>query len=331
MKLQLKKVSKFLLLLTLTQLNSLSSFAQANISPSFPSKSINFIVPYTTGTTADVLARLIGLRLASKLNVPVVVDNKAGASGIIGTDAVSKAPPNGYTYLFTATSHGTTAAIKNQLPFDPIKSFTPVILLGTSAMGFVTAPDLQTNTVKEFIELAKSKPNQLDYSTPGAGGIQHLAMELFLQETGLKLTHVPYKGSSGAMTDVIAGHVKATIVSLQTASPFITNGQLKMIAVMSDERSTAFPQVPTFKELGFSGLVVDTWYGVLAPLNTPKDIINTMNNEINLILTQVDAKDSMVKLGLHVSGGKPDKLEKLLSKEIPKWISVVQNRKISVE
>ena len=329
MKSYLFQVTRLLVLLTLAQFSTTNSFAQANTN--FPAKTINFIVPYTTGTTADVLARLIGLRLATKLNVPIVVDNKAGASGIIGTDAVAKAAPNGYTYLFTATSHGTTPAIKNQLPFDPIKSFTPVILLGTSAMGFVTAPDLQINTVKEFIELAKNKPNQLDYSTPGAGGIQHLAMELFLQETGLKLTHGPYKGSAGAMTDVIAGHVKATIVSLQTASPFITNGQLKMIAVMSDDRSTAYPQTPTFKELGYSGLVVDTWYGVLAPLNTPKDIINTINQEINSILTQADAKEAMVKLGLHISGGKADKLEKLLSKEIPKWTSVVQNRKISVE
>jgi tripartite-type tricarboxylate transporter receptor subunit TctC len=305
--------------------------AQSNSNNNYPNKSINFIVPYTTGTTADVLARTIGTRLSSKLNVPIVVDNKAGASGIIGTDAVAKAPASGYSLLFTATSHGTTPAIKNQLPYDPIKSFSSIVLLGTSAMGFVTSPDLQINSVKEFIEVAKNKPNQLDYSTPGAGGIQHLAMELFLQETGLKLTHVPYKGSAGAMTDVIAGHVKATIVSLQTASPFITSGQLKMIAVMSDERSAAFPQVPTFKELGYPGLVVDTWYGVLAPANTPKEIINFLNHEINLILNQPDARESMVKLGLHISGGKPDKLEKILSKEIPKWASVVQNRKISVE
>jgi hypothetical protein len=331
MKLHLFSLSRLVLITTLSILIPVAGHSQANPSPNYPSKSINFIVPYTTGTTADVLARLVGTRLSAKLNVPIVVDNKAGASGIIGTDNVAKAQPNGYSFLFTATSHGTTPAIKSQLPFDPIKSFSPVILLGTSALGFVTSPDLQINSLKEFIEYSRNKPNQLDYSTPGAGGIQHLAMELFLQETGLKLTHVPYKGSSGAMTDVIAGHVKATIVSLQTASPFILNGQLKMIAVMSDERSPAFPQAPTFKELGYPGLVVDTWYGVLAPLNTPKEIINTMNHEINLILAQADAKESMVKLGLHIGGGKPDKLEKLLTKEIPKWISVVQNRKISVE
>jgi tripartite-type tricarboxylate transporter receptor subunit TctC len=331
MKLILNKVVPIALLIGLSNCFPRIASAQSNAANNYPNKSINFIVPYTTGTTADVLARTIGTRLAAKFNVPVVVDNKAGASGIIGTDAIAKAPANGYALLFTATSHGTTPAIKNQLPFDPIKSFTPVILLGTSALGFVTSPDLQINSVKEFIELAKNKPNQLDYSTPGAGGIQHLAMELFLQETGVRLTHVPYKGSAGAMTDVIAGHVKATIVSLQTASPFITNGQLKMIAVMSDERSSAFPQVPTFKELGYPGLVVDTWYGVLAPANMPKEIVNILNNEINLILNQPDARESMVKLGLHISGGKPDKLEKVLSKEIPKWTSVVQSRKISVE
>jgi len=331
MKLKLSTGLPIFFSAVLTLLFTSAASAQSSAVNNYPNKAINFIVPYTSGTTADVLARTISTRLSTKLNVPIVVDNKAGASGIIGTDAVAKSPPTGYSFLFAATSHGTTPAIKSQLPFDPIKSFTPVILLGTSALGFVTSPDLQIGTVKEFIELAKSKPNQLDYSTPGAGGIQHLAMELFLQETGLKLTHVPYKGSSGAMTDVIAGHVKATIVSLQTASPFITNGQLKMIAVMSDERSSAFPQVPTFKELGYPGLVVDTWYGVLAAANTPKEIINTINHEINIILTQADAKESMVKLGLHISGGKPDKLEKVLAREIPKWTSVVQNRKISVE
>ena len=295
----------------------------------YPNKSITFIAPYTTGTTSDVLARQIGNKLSEKLAVPVLVENKAGASGVIGTDFVSKAPANGYTLLFTATSHGTIPAVKSKLPYDPIKSFTPVILLATSAMGFVVSPNTSTSNFKDFVEFSKSRTN--DYSTPGEGSSQHLTMELILQEVGFKMIHVPYKGSAGAVTDVIGGHVQSSIVSLQTSSSFIKSGQLKMLAIMSEERSPVFQNIPTFKELGFPNLVVDTWYGVLAPQNTPVDVINKLNTEFNLILNTAEMKDTMSKLGLSVSGGKSDKLKSLLEKEIPKWKKVVASSKIEID
>jgi len=297
----------------------------------YPNKSITFIAPYTSGTTSDVLARQIGNKLSEKLSVPVLVDNKAGASGVIGTDFVAKSPPNGYTLLFTATSHGTIPAVKSKLPYDPIKSFTPVILLATSAMGFVVSPTTSTTNFKDFVEFSKSRTNELDYSTPGEGSSQHLTMELILQEVGFKMVHVPYKGSAGAVTDVIGGHVQSSIVSLQTSSSFIKSGQLKMLAIMSEERSPVFQNIPTFKELGFPNLVVDTWYGVLAPLNTPVEVINKLNNEFNLILNTTEMKDTMSKLGLTVSGGKSDRLKNLLEKEIPKWRKVVASSKIEID
>jgi len=305
--------------------------AQAqNANLNFPNRTITLVVPYTSGTTADILARNIGTQLSLKMKTPIVVDNRAGASGIIGTDFVAKAQPNGYTLLFTATSHGTIAALKDKLPYDALNSFTPVILLAKSTMGLAINPSLPINSVKEFIEYTRSHPKDSYYSSPGAGGIQHLAMELLSQELNLALTHVPYKGAAGAMTDLIAGQVQSSIVSMQTSSSFINNGQIKMLAVLSEERSSAFPNIPTFKESGFSGLIVETWYGVLAPANLPADILNRLNYEISELLTLAENHEKFNKLGLEIVGGKPEILKKLVSSELTKWKRVVKAGKIEV-
>lgn len=297
----------------------------------YPNKPITLIVPYTSGTTADTLARLLGTKLGERLGVATVTDNRAGASGIIGTEAAAKAPANGYTLLFTATAHGTVPALKAKLPFDPIASFVPVVLLGTSAMGLVVSPKVAAGSVKELVALAKAQPGKLDYSTPGAGGPQHLAMELFMQEAGINLVHVPYKGSSGALTDVIGGHVQASVVSLQTSSNFINSGQLNMLAVMSEERSPAFPKVPTLKELGMPNMIVETWYGVLAPAGTSAEIVAKLNAELNAILQLADVKEALAKQGLVPGGGKPERLRDVLASEIPRWKQVVATAKIKVE
>lgn len=307
---------------------SVNSWAQNS---AYPNKPITLIVPYTAGTTADSLARLLGAKLGERLGVGTITDNRAGASGIIGTEAAGKALPNGYTLLFTATAHGTVPALKPKLPFDPIKSFAPVSLLATSAMGVVVSPKVAANNLQEFIALAKAQPGKMDYSTPGAGGPQHLAMELFMQETGTQLVHVPYKGSAGAMTDVAGGHVQASIVSLQTSSSFINSGQLRMLAVMSDERSPAFANVPTLKELGMPNLVVDTWYGALVPAGTPPEIIAKLNTELNSILQLADVREAFAKLGLTPAGGKPERLRDLIALEIQRWTKLVATAKIKAE
>jgi tripartite-type tricarboxylate transporter receptor subunit TctC len=307
------------------------AFAQPGAPAPYPNKPITLLVPYTGGTTADSLARLLGAKLTERWGVATITDNRAGASGVIGTEAVAKAAPNGYTLLFAATAHGTVPALKPKLPFDPIKSFVPVSLLATSAMGIVVTPKVPATTVKEFIELAKSQPGKLDYSTPGAGGPQHLAMELFMQETGTELVHVPYKGSAGALTDIIGGHVQASVVSLQTSGNFIHSGQLRMLAVMSEERSPAFPTVPTLKELGLPNLVVDTWYGVMAPAGTPPEIVAKISSELDSILQLPDVREAMAKQGLVPVGGKPERMRDLLAREIPRWSKVVATAKIKTE
>ena len=297
----------------------------------YPSRTIQFTVPYTSGTTADVLARLLGAKIAQRWNVPVVVDNKVGAGGVIGTDSVAKAAPDGYTFLFVATSFGTIPALQPKLPFDPVKSFAPVSLLGTSAMTLVTSNKFSAGTVREFVEQVQKQPGVVNYASPGTGSSQHLAMELFKQETGTNMVHVPYKGSAGALNDIVAGHVQASVVSLQSATSLVQNGKMRMLGVMSRERVATFPTVPTLVESGYANLLVDTWYGVMAPAGTPPAVVNRMNAEINQLLTLPDVKEAMAKQGVEPVGGKPEKLDALVRSELKLWSQVVSRGKITAE
>lgn len=294
----------------------------------YPSRPIQFIVPYTPGTTADVLARLLGTKIAQRWGVPVVVDNKAGASGVIGNEAVAKAAPDGYTFLFAATSFGTVAALQPKLPYDPIKSFAPVSLLGTSVMTLVVNNQFPAQNVREFVEQVKKQPGVLNYASPGTGGVQHLAMELFKQETGVQLVHVPYKGTAGALNDVVAGHVQASVVSLQSATVFAQGGKMRMLAVMSPERAPTFPQVPTLREAGYPNMLVETWYGVMAPAGTSPAVVARMNAEINHLLTLPDVKEAMARQGVDQAGGKPEKLDAVVRSELQLWSRVVARGKI---
>jgi len=320
----------FKLFLTILGACSISTAVCQPIANTYPNKSITIIVPYSTGSTADLLARNIGNKLSLKWNVSVIIDNRPGAAGVIGTDAVAKAKGDGYVLLFTATSHASVPAIKEKLPYDPINSFTPICLLSTSAMGFVISPTLPFQNFPDFLSYVKSHPNAYSYSSPGSGTTQHLVMELLKQKTGMEILHVPYKGISGAITDVLGGHVQASIVSLQAANTYIQSGQLKMLAILSDERSKVFPTVPTLKQQGINE-VIDTWYGVLAPAKMPPDVVIKLNAEINNILLSSEIQELMTKQGLISQGGSPDKMFLQLQNEIPKWKSVVKNGHINTE
>jgi tripartite-type tricarboxylate transporter receptor subunit TctC len=290
----------------------------------YPAAPVTLLVPFTTGTGADLLARLLGPKLADKWKVSVVTDNKAGASGSIGTGIAAKSVPNGLTVLITATAHGTFPALMPKLPFNPQQAFTPVVLLSTSALGVATSGKSPLNTFKDFQESAKRQPGVLNYSSPGTGSPQHLAMELLAQETGIKLLHVPYKGTAGALTDLMGGHVEASIVALQTAAPHLQSGALRMLALMSAERSPAFPNVPTLKELGVQNGVVETWYGVFVPAGTPAEVVAKLNADFNSLLQLPDVKDTMNKQGMVVVGGKPERLGDLAKNELTRWARVVE-------
>jgi tripartite-type tricarboxylate transporter receptor subunit TctC len=289
----------------------------------YPTRTVTIVVPYTPGTGADILSRLLGPRLAERWKIAVVTDNRAGATGNIGTEFVAKSAPDGYTLLFTATSFGTNPAIHARLPFDPVKSFTPVALVATSVMSVVVTPKLGVTSLRELLDAARSQPGKLHYASPGTGGVQHLAMELLKLEGGVNLVHVPYKGMGGAINDLVGGHVQAGIVALQTAAPYAQSGKLRMLAVMSAERAPAFADVPTLKELGFPNLEVETWYGLFAPAGTPAEVVGVVNTAVNAQLGQPELRELLAKQGMLPAGGPPERLGGLVARELARWSRVV--------
>jgi tripartite-type tricarboxylate transporter receptor subunit TctC len=297
----------------------------------YPSRAISFVVPFTPGTTADSLARLLQPHLSQRWGVPVVVENKPGAAGMIGIDAVAKANPDGYTFLFTSTAFGTIAAMNPKLPYDPDKSFAPVMLLGTSPLSLVVPQHFPAHTVKEFIEQAKKRPGELNYASAGTGSVFHLSMELLQREAGTRMVHVPYKGTQGVINDLISGHVQASMMVFQTALPLVQSGRARMLAVMSSQRAQALPDVPTIVEAGFPSLIVEAWTGVMVPAKTPAAVIGKFNAEVNKLLALPDVKAAAARIDVTLAGGAPETLDALVKKEIRQWTQVVQQANIKPE
>ena len=297
----------------------------------FPTRPVRIVVPYTPSTGADILSRLLGPKLGERWKVAVVTENKPGATGNIGAEFVAKAEPDGQTVLFVATSFGTTPALQKHLPFDPVKSFEPVALIATSGLVVVVNPKIPARSMKELIALTKREPGQLHYSSPGNGGPQHLAMELIKLETGMSIVHVPYKGAAGALSDVVGGHVDATIAAVQTAHPHVQSGRLRALAVMSEERSAAYPDVPTMKEQGLADLEVETWYGSFVPAGTPEAVVREINAGINAALKDAQVRDAIEKQGMTPVGGTPQRLGNLVKSELPRWDRVVKEAGIKAD
>src|SRR5262245_4360584 len=288
----------------------------------FPARTVHLVVPYTPGTGADILSRLLGPRLAERWKVAVVTENKAGATGNIGADFVARSAADGHTLLFVATSFGTTPAL-TRVPFDPVKSFAPVALVATSGLVVAVNPQVAARSVRELIELVKREPGKLHYSSPGNGGPQHLAMELLKLETGMNIVHVPYKSAAGALADLVGGHVQATVAAVQTAQPQVAAGKLRAIGVMSAERSQAFPDVPTLKEQGLPNLEVETWYGAFAPGGTPPAAVSRINEDLNSLLQDPGIRELLAKQGMTPVGGPPERLGELVRNELARWTRVV--------
>jgi tripartite-type tricarboxylate transporter receptor subunit TctC len=297
----------------------------------YPSRSIVFVVPFTPGTTADSLARLMQPHIAQRWGVPVVVENKPGASGIIGIDAVAKANPDGYTFLFASTAFGTLAAMNPKLPYDPDKSFAPVMLLGTSPLSLVVSNRFPANTVKELIVEVKKRPGDFNYASAGTGSVFHLSMELLQHEAGTRMIHVPYKGTTGVINDLIAGHVQASMMVFQTAAPLVQNGRVRMLAVMSSQRVPGLPDVPTMVESGFPNMIVEAWTGVMVPAKTPPAVISKFTGEINKVLALQDVKAAAARIDVTLAGGTPEILDALVKREIKQWTQVVQQANIKPE
>ena len=297
----------------------------------FPQRNVQIVVPYTPGTGADIVARMLGPRLAERWNVGVIADNRPGATGNIGADFVAKAVPDGHILLMTATSFCTTPALSAKLPFDPVKSFAPVIQVAASELIMVVHPQLPAKSMREFIALAKRRPGQLFYASPGNGGPQHLTAELIKLETGIDIVHVPYKGMAGALTDLMGGNVQAMVSGIQTVAPQVRAGRLRMLATMGEKRSAAFPDVATMQEQGLPTLVVETWYGLFAPAGTPAGVVAKLNADFNTLLQQSDMRESLARQDLNTVGGSAERFGDMVRRELARWARVVAAAKIKAD
>ena len=290
---------------------------------------LNLVVPTTPAAGPDILARILAKELNARFGTTVMVDNRPGASGNIANEYVSRSKPDGSTLLVASTSFALNSAVNPNQSYDPIKDFVPIALLGTGTLCLVTPTSLAPNTLGEFINLSKS--TQLDYATPGNGTPQHLSMELFKLEAGLNLFHIPFKAASNAINDLTGGHVSAMIVPMHTVLPLYKAGKLKMLAVMSKDRSPLAPNVQTCKEQGYPKLQVDVWYALLAPKGTSVNAAQQLNDQINLILKSADVTSQLANHGIDVAGGSSSQLGDLLKTEMARWSQVVKSAHIKAD
>jgi tripartite-type tricarboxylate transporter receptor subunit TctC len=294
-------------------------------------QTIHLNVPFTAGTGPDLLARLLGEELRQRWNQPVIVENKPGASGNIGTQAAARAAPDGQTLLVTVNTFVMNASLYRQVPYDPETSFVPIVEIATGVLALVVHPSLNVGSFAELLALARARPGEINYASPGRGTPQHLAMELLKLTAQVNLTHIPYAGSAGAVKDLAGGHVSAMFLPVHTALPLVESGNIRILAVGSRTRAHQAPQVPTLAELGVTDFDVDLWYAALAPAGTPKDIVERYNAAFNEILAQPGIRAALDKQGLVAQGGPPDRLAKLIARDRLRWAKVVKDAEISAE
>ena len=293
---------------------------------------ITILVPFTPGTGIDILARAIGEQLHQRWGQPVVIENKPGASGNIGSGVAARATPDGHTLLLTVNTFVMNPALFKSLPYDPEKSFVPITALATGDVALVVHPSLGVETAAALIAKARAEPGRIDYASPGRGTPQHLAMELFKLTTGAGLTHVPYAGgSAGAVRDLLGGHVGAMFLPIHTALPLAAERQIRILAIGSAARAPLAPDVPTLAEAGVAGFDVDLWYGLLAPAGTPAEIVANYNKAVNEILAKPAIIETLARQGLVVTGGPPQRLADWIARDLPRWSKVVRDAGITAE
>lgn len=291
----------------------------------FPSRPIRILVPSTPGGSVDTLARLVGNNLAERWKQQVVVDNRAGAGGIIAGELTAKAAPDGYTLIMaTIAAMVTNVSLAKKLPYDPVRDFAPVTLVASQQIVLLVTPSLPAKSIKELIALAKAKPGQLTFASAGTGSGGHLSGELLKLLAGIDLTHVPYKGISPAIVDVISGQVSMTFASIISGTPHVKSGKLRALAVTGAHRSPALPDMPTMVEAGVPGYESSTWYGLLAPKGTPRPVVDKLNKEVVAIVNLPDIKSHLLAEGAEPVGNTPEQFGALIRAEIDKWGKVIR-------
>ena len=290
----------------------------------WPAKPVRIIAPFAPGGGADTLGRLIGGKLTESLGQPFIVENRVGAGGVIGSDVAAKAAPDGYTFVVSGVASHAIAPALSKVPFDPLRDFTHIALFGGPPAVFAVHPSLPVKDLKGLIALAKARPGQLTYGSPGNGTQGHLVAELFKRSAGVDLRHVPYKGAAIAVVDVMAGHIDSISTTLSTASAQIRAGRLRGLAVSSAERLPAYAQLPTFRELGFPTLVATVWFGLSAPAGVPPDIASRLESEVKRILQLPEVRERMRSEGIEPAGSEGKGYSAFVAAELERWTPVVR-------
>ncbi len=291
----------------------------------YPVKAIRMIVPSAPGSGPDIMARTIAQKLSAAWNQPVVVEARPGAGGIIGSEAVAKSPPDGYTLIMgSAGSHSVNPGLYRKLPYDPLKDFAPVALVSSAPNILIVHPSLPVKSVKDLIALAKARPGELTFGSGGNGSTAHLSGEMFRMLAGINVVHVPFKGAPAAVLGVITGEISMAILNLPPALPHVKSGKLKALGVSTPKRSAAVPELPTIAESGLPGYSATAWYGVLAPAGTPREIILKLNAEIVKSLWTDEVKKRIASDGGEVIGSTPEEFTTVMKIDIAKWAKVVQ-------
>jgi tripartite-type tricarboxylate transporter receptor subunit TctC len=309
-----------------------AAFTTAALAQPYPSKPVKLVAPSTPGDAPDVIARLVADKLSSSLGQQVVVENRPGAGGVVGSDYVAKAAPDGYTLIMgNAGSHGINAAVYAKLPYDIQRDFAPVSQVAVAPNVMVINPSVPASSVAEFIAYAKANPGKLSYASGGNGSSAHMSMELFKSMSGIDIQHVPYKGSSPALTDVVSGQVVAFIGNMPPTVPLIKAGKLRALAVTTRSRSALMPELPTIAEAGLPGFETVAWFGVLAPAGTPPDIVNKLSAEIAKIARSPEIRDKLVAMGAEPVGSTPEEFKAVIDRDIAKWKPLAQKVGIKVD
>ena len=296
----------------------------------YPSKPVRLIIPFPPGGSNDVVGRMIATQLSERLGKQVVVDNRGGAGGVIGTELTANAPHDGYTLQIISLAHAVNPWLY-KLPYDPIKSFTPISILASGPNVLAINPALPVNSVKELLALAKQKPGELQYASAGVGSFQHLGGELFKLEAGVDMLHVPFKGGGPAMIDVIGGHTKLLFSSLVQTTPHIRSGKLKALGTGGSKRNPVLPDVPTIAEAGVPGYEAVNWWGIVAPAGTPAPIIERLHKAIQEVQTSADVQKQFSSEGAEIVQMSPSEFAAFIEKEMKKWERVVKEGGIKAE
>ncbi len=318
--------------LLLAAVAALMTATQPLCAQDYPNRASRIVVPFAAGATNDIIARLVAQSLSDQFKQPVLVDNRAGASGIPGTDFVAKAAPDGYTLLLGNTSLlGIQASLFKKLPYDPRTDFIPVSILATSPIVMVINPSVPAQTVREFVALALTSPGKLNYASAGVGTPFHLAAELFKTQTGTNIVHVAYKGAAPAATDLLAGQIQMMLDNPPAILPHIRSGKVRAIATMGSSRFPLLPDVPTLTESGFRNAEAVSWFAIATPKGTPRDVVVRLNAELVRVVTRADIRQKFLELGAEPVGNSPEAAATHVRNEIVKWAALVKSSGATAE